>query len=323
MTESINILILSCGSRNKIIQYFKKELTDKGQVIAADCSHLAPALYEADNYFIVPRIDDENYLDTILDICKQQNIKGVLSLLDPELLFLSKNKDAFLEIGTIPIVSDYDIIELCFNKYEFSNYLNENNFKSKHTYIDKDLFYKDVEAGLIAYPVFVKPITGSASININKATSEDQVEYLFKKTNNLMIQENMDGIEYGIDAYIDLISAKPVAIFAKEKIKMRAGETDKSVSVKDEKIFNLVKQISEQTNFKGMIDIDLFKIEDEYYILEVNPRFGGGFPHAYECGVNVPAMIIKNLTGEENESVIGQYEEDVYMMKFNAIKIIK
>ena len=132
----------------------------------------------------------------------------------------------------------------------------------------------------------------------------------------------MDGIEYGADVYIDMISGRPVAIFTKEKILMRAGETDKSVSVKDEKLFELIKRFVQKAGFRGIIDIDIFKINGEYYISEVNPRFGGGYPHAYECGVNVPRMIIKNINGEVNTEVIGDYNAGVYMMKFNEVKII-
>ena len=138
-----------------------------------------------------------------------------------------------------------------------------------------------------------------------------------------MIQEYMDGIEYGADCYIDMISNEPVAIFMKEKIKMRAGETDKSVSMKDDKLFELIKSFVKKVGFKGIIDIDIFKVNDEYYISEVNPRFGGGYPHGYECGVNIPKMIIENIGGNENKYVIGEYEEGVYMMKYNEVKIMK
>lgn len=321
MNNNINILILSCGTRNKIVQYFKKELDGRGQVMATDCNELAPALYDADRYFIVPRVNDENYMDVILSICKENNIKAVLSLIDPELSVLAANKQKFLDIGTIPIVSDYEVVELCFDKYKMYRFLTQNGFKTARSYIDKDKFFKDVESGVINYPVFVKPVKGSASININMANSKEEVELLFSKYDNLMIQEYMDGIEYGADVYVDMVSNEPVAIFTKEKIKMRAGETDKSVSIKDEKLFDLIKGFVKKTGFKGIIDIDIFKIDGEYYISEVNPRFGGGYPHAYECGVNVPGMIINNIIGRENKSIIGQYEEGIYMMKYSEIKI--
>ena len=323
MINPMNILILSCGTRNKIIQYFKKELGDRGQVIATDCSELAPALYDADKYSIVPRMDDKNYLDVIISICKENNIKAVLSLIDPELSLLSKNKEKFLEVGTIPIISDYDIVEMCFDKYKFYEFLLKNEFKTIKSYVDKDLFYRDVECGVINYPVFVKPVKGSASINISKVNTRDEIELLFNRFDNLIIQEYINGIEYGADVYIDIISGEMVAIFAKEKIKMRAGETDKSVSVKDVKLFNLIKEFVKKSRLKGIIDIDIFKVNEEYYISEVNPRFGGGYPHAYECGVNVPKMIINNLLDKENQECIGQYENDVFMMKFNEVKMIR
>lgn len=323
MKEPINILILSCGTRNKIVQYFKNELAGQGLVVASDCSEFAPALYDADKYFIVPRIEERNYLDVVLDICKENSIKAVLSLIDPELSLLAKHKQKFLEIGTIPVVSDYEVVEMCFNKYKMYQFLLQNGFKTVRSYIDKEIFYMDYEKGVINYPVFVKPVKGSASNNINKVTSNEEIELLFKRFDDLMIQEYMDGIEYGADVFIDMLSNEPVAIFTKEKIMMRAGETDKSISIKDEKLFALIQSFVRKAGFKGVIDIDLFKVNNEYYISEVNPRFGGGYPHAYECGVNLPKMIINNIKGVINNEIIGKYDEGLLMMKYNEIKIQK
>lgn len=322
MDKTTNILILSCGTRNKIVQYFKNELKGKGQVIATDCSRLAPALYDADKHYIVPRMTEEGYLDKVLSICSENNIKGVLSLIDPELSLLAKYKQDFLDIGTTPIISDYDVVEMCFDKYSMYEFLTKNEIKTVRSYVDKEKFYEDEELGLINYPVFVKPVRGSASININKVTSKEEIELLFNCNDNLMIQEFMDGVEYGADVYIDMISGDPVSIFTKEKIKMRAGETDKAVSVKEQKLFELIKNFVIKAEFKGIIDIDIFKVNDEYFISEVNPRFGGGYPHGYGCGVNIPKMIINNINSTKNINQIGQYKQDVYMMKFNEVKIM-
>lgn len=319
----MNILILSAGTRNKIVQYFKKEIKNNGKVIATDCSNLAPAIYEADKYYIVPRITDENYIDVILNICKKEKIDTLISLIDPELSLIAKNIGRFKEIGVNPIISDYDKVEMCFDKYEMYQFLIRNNFNTPKTYIDKEEFLKDLEKEKITFPVFVKPVRGSASININKINNKEELEVIWEQSDNLVIQEFMDGQEYGADVYIDMISNKTVAIFTKKKIKMRAGETDKSVSVKNEKLFNLIKSFAERAGFKGIIDIDIFEINGEYYISEVNPRFGGGYPHAYECNVNIPKMIINNVKGTENKEQIGNYEENIYMMKYNEIKIIK
>ena len=319
----MNILILSAGTRNKIVQYFKKELNGKGNVVATDCSNLAPAIYEADKFYIVPRIDADNYIDIILDICQKEKIDILISLIDPELSLIAKNIEKFKAIGVNPVISDYDKVEMCFNKYEMYKFLINNNFKTAKSYINKEEFYKDLEDGKITFPVFVKPVTGSASININKITSKEELEVLWKMSDPLIIQEFMNGQEYGIDTYVDMISKEPVLIFLKKKLKMRAGETDKALSVKNEKLFKLIKEFVKKAGFVGIIDIDVFEVDGEYYISEVNPRFGGGYPFAYETGANVPKMIINNISGKINTPEIGNYKENVAMMKYSEIKVVE
>ena len=316
---SVNILILSAGTRNKVVSYFKKELAGRGKVYATDCSSLAPALYEADEAILVPRITEPGYLDRILSICREKQITGVLSLIDPELTLLAEHRDDFLAVGTTPIISGPEAVAISFDKYRMYQWLTGLGIPTGRCFMDTEEFEAAVERGEMHYPVFVKPARGSASIHISRADSREEVELLCRLEEDMMIQEFMDGTEYGADVYVDMISGKVTSIFVKEKIKMRAGETDKSVSVKDEELFALIKKFVETTGFCGIIDIDIFRCGGKYYISEVNPRFGGGYPHAYECGVNVPAQIIRNLEGKENEVRIGAYEENIAMMKYNEI----
>ena len=317
----MNILILSAGTRDKIIQYFKKELNGAGKVIATDMSNLAPAIYEADKYYIVPRMNTPEYLDIILDICKKEQITGVLSLIDPELSLLAKNRKRFEQIGVTVIGSSYELCEMSLNKNRMFQWLTTHKYNCARSYINKEKFFADVEKGEISYPVFVKPIKGSASISISKVYDRDTVEVLFDHEDGLMIQEFLDGQEIGADVYIDMMSGEVVSIFTKKKLKMRAGETDKAVSFQDEKLFDLIKKFVKEAGYRGQIDIDIFDINGEYYISEVNPRFGGGYPHAYESGANHMSLIINNLNGKINNSVIGRYEIGTYMMKYNEIMI--
>ncbi len=317
----MNILILSAGTRNKVVQYFKKEVGAEGKVIATDCSNLAPAVYDADKFYLVSRITAPGYLERILEICREERIDGVFSLIDPELSILAKEKKRFLEIGTTPIVSSYDLVETCLDKFRMYRMLCEMGIPTGKCYVEKEAFYRAVEQGEISYPVFVKPVKGSASINISKVGSREEIELLFRLYDDLMIQEYMDGQEYGADVYIDMISGKCTSIFVKKKIKMRAGETDKSVSVKEEKLFSMLRDFVEKCGFLGMIDIDIFEKNGTYYISEVNPRFGGGYPHAYACGVNMPKQALANLAGKENPVSIGAYRESVCMMKYNEIAV--
>ena len=318
----MNILILSAGTRNKIVQYFVKALAGNGVVIATDCSNLAPAIYEADKHYVVPRMTDEGYIDVILEICKNEKINGVLSLIDPELSLLAENKEKFEVVGTTVIGSSYELCEMSLDKFEMFNWLNGHGYNCAKSYMDKEKFYEDVKDGRITYPVFVKPARGSASISISKVYDKETVDLLFAHNDGLMIQEFLDGQEIGADVYIDMISGVPVSIFTKKKLKMRAGETDKSVSFKDDKLFELISKFVKEAGYTGQIDIDIFEINGEYYISEVNPRFGGGYPHAYEAGCDHIKLILNNLAGSPNESILGAYEQDIYMMKYNEIKIL-
>lgn len=317
----MNILILSAGTRNKIVQYFVKTLNGTGKIIAADMSNLAPAIYEADKYYIVPRMTAPEYLDVVLDICIKEKITGVLSLIDPELSLLAENRENFEAIGTTVIGSSYGLCEMSLDKFQMYNWLETHGYRCAKSYMDKDAFFSDVDAGLITYPVFVKPARGSASISISKVYDRETVELLFDHEEGLMIQEFLDGQEIGADVYIDMVSHEVVSIFTKKKLKMRAGETDKAVSFKDEKLFALIERFVKDAGYNGQIDIDIFDINGEYYISEVNPRFGGGYPHAFESGADHMKLIVNNLKGKANDCVIGQYEEGTYMMKYNEVML--
>jgi carbamoyl-phosphate synthase large subunit len=319
--KKTNILILSAGTRNKVVQYFRKALAGIGKVVATDMSELAPAIYEADSYYIVPRMTAPGYLDVILDICRKEEISGVLSLIDPELSLLAENEDRFLAVGTQVIGSSYELCERSLDKFQMYEWLVEHGYRCAKSYMDAGRFFADVEAGVLSYPVFVKPARGSASIAISKVYDKQTVELLLAHEEGLMLQEFLDGQEIGADVYIDMLSGEIVSIFTKKKIKMRAGETDKAVSFKEDRLFELIERFVKESGYRGQIDIDIFEMDGAYFISEVNPRFGGGYPHAYECGCDHMELIVNNLRGVANERRIGAYEEGICMMKYNEVMI--
>ncbi len=315
----MNILLLSVGTRNKIVQYFKKSTS--GKVVATDMQEIAPAIYEADKYFIVPRITEPGYIDLILDICKKEQIDAILSLIDPELGLLAANVEKFKKASVTVIGSPYEQCERALDKMQMFNWLSEHGYSCAKSYIDIEAFNQDVNSGKISFPIFVKPVKGSASIAISKVYDKETLNLLWSHDSNLMIQEYLKGQEIGADVYIDMISGEVVSIFTKKKLLMRAGETDKAVSFKDEKLFILVEKLAKESGFRGQIDIDIFKVNGEYYISEVNPRFGGGYPHAYECGVDHMKLIENNVNGIANEKRIGEYPEGKYMMKYVEVMV--
>lgn len=319
----MNLLLLSAGTRNKIVQYFREEMKGKGKVIAADCSKMAPAIYEADAFYLVPRIDHPDYIKKILAICEKEHITGVFSLIDPELSLLAMHREEFWRVGTTVVGSDYERCELSLDKYKMYCWLKEHGYRTALSFQSEEEFFEAVEQGKTDYPVFIKPVRGSASLQSTRADGKEEVQFFFHNQENLMAQEYLKGQEIGVDVYVDLITHKMVSVFAKKKLRMRAGETDKAVSFRDPKLFALVEKFVEEAGFIGQIDIDVFEENGEYVISEVNPRFGGGYPHAHACGVNMVKLMVRNLEGKSNLPSVGEYEDNVYMMKYSDVLIRK
>lgn len=320
----MNILILSCGTRNMLVRYFKEKGNGFDRVVGTDCSAYAPALYETDKYYLVPLMTSPDYLEMILQICEAEQIDAVLPLQEDELFLIASHRELFTSKGICPIVSSPETVELCRDKYAFYKHLQQHDLPALPTCDSLAAFRKYHEEGRMNFPVFVKPIRGCGSTGIQKVEQLELLEALCKYgSEELLIQPYAGGEEYGIDLYVDLLSHKPVSVFVKKKIRMRAGETEKSVSVKDDALFSLARRTAESLSLSGPVDMDVFHIDGKYYISEVNPRFGGGYPHAYSCDVNFPKLIAANLAGEENTDTTGSYEDGICMLKYSDLMTLR
>lgn len=316
-----NVLLLNAGTRNVLVRYFKNELKNKAKVIVTDNFELAPALYDADKYYITKTINHPQYWDEIEHICDIEDIGLIVSLIDPELELLALNRERFETKGILVNTSSYEVIHSTFDKIRTLQFIKENNFPWIRTYSNLEMVKKDLEKKILEYPLFIKPSCGSGSTGIAKIENIEELEARYEK--DFLIQEYMEGQEIGVDVFVDLISGELCSIFAKKKLKMRAGETDKSVSYKNNKLFEIIEQFVKLYGLRGANDIDVFEKNGEFYISEVNPRFGGGYLHAYECGVNFPRMLINNMEGRVNSRCIGNYKENVYMMKYFDVKMLE
>lgn len=320
----MNILVLSCGTRNKLIRYFKESGNGIVRVVGTDCSAYAPALYEADAHYIVPRMTSPDYLDTILDICKKEKINALLPLQEDELFLIASRRDLLTDAGMMPIVSAQETIELCRDKYAFYQHMKRHGLPVLPSCQNLDEFQKCLETGEMNFPVFIKPVRGCGSIGIQKVDNMELLTVLCKySSENMLIQQYAEGEEYGVDLYVDMCSHEPVSIFTKKKLRMRAGETEKSISVTDEALFSLVRKTAASLLLSGPIDMDVFRIHGNYYLSEINPRFGGGYPHAHACGVNFPKLIATNLDGRENPNTVGNYEAGICMLKYTDLMTLK
>lgn len=319
----MNILMCSVGRRGELLKNFRKTMGDEGKIIATDLSEYAPALYFADKQYIVPRIDDENYIDVILDICKKEQINAVTTFIDPEIEVLSRNRGKFESLGVEVLAPYEETASLCFDKYLMFRHLQKNGIPTVMTWGDTEEFNEAFDAGRVEFPVFVKPRTGSGSVGARKITTMDELVVVMKEDPSLIIQEYMDCIDLDADVYIDTVSHEAVAAFSKKKIETRIGGASKTISFKDDKLFEFIREICTVLKFNGPVDMDFFCKDGKYYLSEINPRFGGAYLHAYGAGVDFIKLIEKNLTGEKNEPSFGDYDEGVVMMMYDSVVICK
>ena len=318
-----NILFCSCGRRAQLFKFLKDSLGDTCQIIATDNSSIAPALYEADKRYVVPRIDDPSYIGRVLEICKENNVKAITTLIDPEIEILAKNRDLFLKEGFLPLCPSKETAAYCFDKYAMFEHLKRHHINTVLTYDTMEHFMAGYQNGEITFPVFIKPRTGSGSVGIHKVDNLEQLKkFMDEGAFDYIIQEFMQGGDCDADVYIDCISHEPVAIFSKRKLETKIGGASKTISFKDEKLFAFVKEVCKVLELYGPVDMDLWYKDGEYYLSEINPRFGGAYLHAYGAGVDFFKLIQKNMNGEKNESIIGEYEEDVLMMMYDSVVIV-
>ena len=319
----MNILFCSVGRRGELIKNFKDSMKESVRIIATDHSTYAPALYLADKHYIVPLISDETYLTKLVEICKEEKINAITTFIDPEIQILSENRNLFESIGVIVLAPYIETAKLCFDKYEMFKFLRKNNINTVRTYSSIEDFTIGYENNEISFPVFVKPRTGSGSVGAKKIDSMNELISVCKKDSSLIIQEFMDGADLDADVYVDTISHKAVSIFTKKKIETKTGGASKTISFKDDKLFSFVKKIVNIFQFNGPIDIDFFYKDGQYFLSEINPRFGGAYLHAYGAGIDFIRLINNNINNIENIVNIGDYDNDIVMMMYDSVVIRK
>lgn len=319
----MNYLMCSVGRRAELMKYFRATISKTSKIVATDNGIYVPALYFADVKYQVPKITDENYINILIDICKKESINAVTTFIDPEISLLAKNRDLFENIGIEVLAPFEHTAELCFDKFKMFKYLTEHNIPTVKTWGSFEEFKQAYDSELIDFPVFVKPRTGSGSVGARKVTSIEELKKSFDFDRTLIVQEFMDCVDLDADVYIDTISHKAVSVFAKKKLETRIGGASKTISFKDSNLFDFIQKITEVLHFNGPVDMDFFYKNGQYYLSEVNPRFGGAYLHAYGAGVNFIGLIENNLNGKVNEPQFGNYEDDVVMMMYDSVVICK
>lgn len=319
-----NILFCSVGRRARLLMDFKESMKGCGKLIAVDLSPVAPALFFADEPHLVPPIIDSGYFDKIFDICIKSEVKAITTLIDPEIELMANHREELLNIGVLPLCPAAWTAHLCFDKYEMFKYLKSKGVRTVLTYNTFEGFKEGLQKGEIEFPVFMKPISGSGSVGIGRVENMEEAETKWNDGQfKYIIQELMTGGDCDADVYVDCMTHKPVSIFSKKKIESRIGGASKTISFKDQKLFDFVEEVCSVLELNGPCDMDFFIKDGEYYLSEINPRFGGAYLHAYGAGVDFIKLIISNIHGIENQPNIGDYDEDVIMMMYDDVVITR
>jgi carbamoyl-phosphate synthase large subunit len=311
---TMNILFTCAGRRNYLIEYFRDALNHNDRIIAADMQITASSMAVADKAIVVPEVYSYDYLDVILDICHREEINALLSLNDLELPILSSAKRRFDKAGVKLILSDENVIETCFDKYKTTLFCENLNLCFPKTFMSLDQAIDGIKNSAMTFPVVVKPRWGSASVCVEFPETMEELElaYRFVSTKvskgilyeaskkdlikSVIIQEKISGTEYGLDILNDF-NGRPMQVYIKEKLAMRAGETDKAVLRNKPELEEFGLHIGLALGHTGNLDCDIFENDGVYYLIEMNPRFGGGYPFSHMAGANYPAAICSWLKG--------------------------
>ena len=309
------------------------------KVVATDMQLSAPALQAADVKLQVPAVYHPRYIEITINICKEQKIDALISLNDLELPILAENKAKFEELGVKVIVSAPEVIDIAFDKYKTAQWVESIGLNAPKTYVTLASAKEALAKGEIAFPLFMKPRWGSGSIGLETIDDMEELDIYYhllmkkiKKTilatasvgdEYIMIQEKLTGKEFGLDVMNDL-EGNNVAVSVKQKLAMRSGETDKAITVDLPEVREMGTTIGRNLKHIGNLDVDIMqRANGDYCVLELNPRFGGGYPFSYEAGVNMPKAILQWLKGEKVDAKMLQPEFGKMFAKNDYLMEIK
>lgn len=337
----MNILLTSAGRRNYLVQYFQQALEGEGQVFVADSDPNAAALQVADRAFVAPRFTDERYFDFLEDVCRCYGIGLLLSLNDLELPLLARHKQRLENIGVHVVISGPELVDIYLDKWATFLLLSEAGIDAPLTFNTLHDAVIALETGRLRFPLIVKPRWGTGSIGVEVVNSLEELEWAYRllsrklqhtilaeisRTDSdhaILVQEFLSGTEYGLDVINDL-KGQYVCTFVKKKLSMRAGETDKAVTVESPELEELGRRLSDLSRHVAIMDCDVIMTPDgRITVLELNPRFGGGYPFSHVAGANIPAAILAWAEGRDPRPEWLRVKPGVVAAKYDMLTVVQ
>lgn len=313
--DSYNVLILSAGRRVELVQSFQKaaqKLNIKSNVVAADCSETAPALYIADRNVILPRINESNYIEEIIKVCKEENIAIIIPTIDTYLHILSKEKERIeSETDAKVLISSEEVISICRDKINTQKFFEDNGFL-----IPKMYELDELNNTGTTFPLFIKPKSGSSSINTFKVNNLEELNIYRDLIISPIVQDFIEGDEFTVDVFLDF-NSNLISVVPRLRMATRSGEISKGKIVKDREIINNITKLVEVLKPIGHITIQLMKTNKGIEYIEINPRFGGGAPMSIQSGADSCENIYRLLMGEELK-YHENYHDNIMFLRFDT-----
>ena len=314
----MNILFSCIGRRGYIADYFRPHLESGDYMIGTSNTRWTPGFEHCDRNYVLPDIDSPNYISAVKELCDQESVSAILSFYDPDVVALARHYDEFLEMGVCPVMPRAEVAEICFDKYRTFQYLRGMNLDTADTYVHLDDAFTALQSGRLDYPLFVKPRRGFGSQLTFRARNERELVAYYHYAPDMIIQEELTGDVYDFDILNDL-AGRVLSVVPWRKFRSRLGETEQAQTCADKALIDLGIRLSTALGHAGPLDADLFVDGGQISILEINLRFGGGYPVSHLAGADFPAKIVKMIRGEPVDSDIGNFEDGVIMMKDNLV----
>lgn len=311
-----NILITSAGRRVSLVKNFQdtlKSFNENGKVYTTDMNpSLSSACQVSDGFCKVPRVTDKDYIDVLKDYCLSNDISIIIPTIDTELHILASQKEVFEELGICVMVSSKHLCDIFYLKDSTEEFFISNNFDTPRS-------INNLET--CQYPIFSKLNNSSCSIGAQIVYNVETAKELLLKDNNYIFQEFITGDEYTVDVFVNK-QAEVISIVPRQRLEVRAGEVSKAKTVKNEQIIKEVKQLCEKLKGAlGCITVQLFKTTDRIVFIEINPRFGGGYPLSFLSGANFAEYTIKEFLNH-NMTYMEDWVDQRVMLRYDAEVIV-
>jgi carbamoyl-phosphate synthase large subunit len=311
----MNILITSAGQRVSLVRAFQKEIgkiEQSAKVLTVDMNpEMSPACRISDGFFKVKRVTDPLYIPELISLCEREVIRMIVPTIDTELQVLSEHRDCFESKGIHVIVSAKAFVDACRDKRMINEFFTERNIEIPKT-IDKEN---------PTFPLFIKPFDGSLSVDTFLVNSMEQLTEYQLTNPKLMFMEYMDRNEY--DEYtIDMYYGRDhqvKAIVPRLRMLVRAGEINKGLTCKNEIVAILKDKLGYIEGAIGCLTTQVFlgRTNRRMVGIEINPRFGGGYPLSYLAGANFPGWLISEYFLNKPVSYMESWEQDLLMLRYD------